>query len=219
MKDYGDGPALAPLSLRVEPGEQVALIGHNGSGKTTLLRLATGLLEPTSGSVRVFGELAGSLAARHRVAYLSDHPTFYDDISVWEHLEYVARMHGVQEWDVLAAELLDHLGLYDRADDLPTRFSRGLRQKAAIALAFVRPFDLLLVDEPFVGLDASGTDALLGLLTQANLDGATLVVATHELSFVERVGRIVALRDGVVVHDGPGGTAEALALVRSERDG
>jgi ABC-type multidrug transport system ATPase subunit len=218
-KDYGDGPALAPLSVRIEPGEQVALIGHNGSGKTTLLRLAAGLLEPTAGSVRVFGEAAGSLPSRRRVAYLSDHPTFYDDLSVWEHLEYVARMHGVDDWDELAAELLDHVGLYDRADDLPSRFSRGLRQKAAIALAFVRPFDLLLVDEPFVGLDASGKDALLGLLTQAGLDGAALVVATHELSYVERVGRIVALRDGVVVHDGPVGAAEALALVRSERDG
>lgn len=218
-KDYGDGPVLAPLSLRIEPGEQVALIGHNGSGKTTLLRMAAGLLEPTTGSVMAFGEPAGSLASRRRVAYLADHPTFYDDLSVWEHLEYVARMHGVEDWDELAAELLDHVGLYDRADDLPSRFSRGLRQKAAVALAFVRPFDLLLVDEPFVGLDASGKDALLGLLTQAGQDGAALVVATHELSFVERVGRIVALRDGVLVHDGPGGTAEAHSLVRSERDG
>ena len=218
-KDYGDGPALAPLDLRVAPGERVALIGHNGSGKTTLIRMASGLLEPTAGTVSVFGDPAGSLGARHRLSYLSDQPTFYDDLSVWEHLEYVARMHGVADWDELAAELLGHVGLYERADDLPNHFSRGLKQKAAIALAFVRPFDLLLVDEPFVGLDASGKDALISLLDQAALDGATLVVATHELSYVERVDRIVALRDGELVHDGPADTAEALALVRSERDG
>lgn len=217
-KDYGDGPALAPLSLRVEPGEQVALVGHNGSGKTTLLRMVAGLLEPSGGRVTVFGEAAGTLPARRRVAYLSDQPTFYDDLSVWEHLEYVARMHGVEEWDELAAELLGHVGLYERADDLPNRFSRGLRQKAAIVLAFVRPFDLLLVDEPFVGLDAGGRDALLGLLAQAGADGATLVVATHDLSYVDHVDRLVALRDGVVVHDGPGGTSDAQSLVRSERD-
>ena len=88
------------------------------------------------------------------------------------------------------------MGLYERADDLPTRFSRGLRQKAAIALALVRPFDVLLVDEPFVGLDATGKIALLELLDAVNRDGAALIVATHELDFVNRVDRCIALRDG-----------------------
>jgi ABC-type multidrug transport system ATPase subunit len=78
-------------------------------------------------------------------------------------MEYVARLHGVEDWEQTAADLLGHLGLYDRADDMPNRFSRGLKQKSAIALGFIRPFDLLLVDEPFVGLDASGKEALLEL--------------------------------------------------------
>jgi energy-coupling factor transporter ATP-binding protein EcfA2 len=104
--------------------------------------------------------------------------------------------------------------LYERADELPNRFSRGLRQKAAIAIAFVRPFELLLVDEPFVGLDASGKEALLSLFDQAATDGATLVVATHELSFVTKVERIIALRDGTVIHDGPQGDTDVDALVR-----
>jgi energy-coupling factor transporter ATP-binding protein EcfA2 len=106
--------------------------------------------------------------------------------------------------------------LYERADELPNRFSRGLRQKAAIAIAFVRPFELLLVDEPFVGLDASGKEALLALFDQAAADGATLVVATHELSFVNKVERIIALRDGVVIHDGPQGDTDVDALVRAD---
>ena len=110
------------------------------------------------------GHPAGSLPARAALAYLSDSPTFYEDLSVWEHLEYVARLHGHEDWEQDAADLLDHLGLYDRADDLPTSFSRGLRQKASIAMAFIRPFDVLLVDEPFVGLDASGKAALMELL-------------------------------------------------------
>ena len=143
-------------------GEAVALIGHNGSGKTTFLRIAAGLLEPSDGTVLIDGHPAGSLPARAAMAYLSDSPTFYEDLSVWEHLEYVARLHGHDDWEQDAADLLDHLGLYDRADDLPTSFSRGLRQKASIAMGFIRPFDVLLVDEPFVGLDASGQGSAPG---------------------------------------------------------
>jgi ABC-2 type transport system ATP-binding protein len=215
-KDYGDQQGLDPVDLRVELHQRVALVGHNGSGKTTLLRLAAGLLEPTSGTVEIHGFAAGSLPARRVCAYLSDHPTFYDDLSMWEHLEYVARLHGVADWQQLAADLLGLLGLYERADDLPGHFSRGLRQKAAIALAFVRPFEVLLVDEPFVGLDSTGKEALVGLLDQAGEDGATLVVATHELSYVERVDRVVGLRDGGLAFDGRPSDIDVDALVRNE---
>jgi ABC-type multidrug transport system ATPase subunit len=212
-KDYGDRPALAPLPLHIPEGQRVAVVGHNGSGKTTFIRMAAGLLDPTGGTVHIMGHASGTPAARSALAYLSDTPSFYDDLSLWEHLEFVARLHGVDEWDQVAADLLDHLGLYDRADDLPNTFSRGLRQKAAIALAFVRPFELLLVDEPFVGLDAAGKVALLELLDQAAADGASLVVATHELTYVERVSRLIALRDGEIVHDGAPTDANVAELV------
>lgn len=215
-KDYGDGPALHPLDLRVEEHERVALIGHNGSGKTTFLRMATGLLEPASGSVTVFGEAPGSMEARRRLSYLADTPTFYEDLSVWEHLEYTARLHGRADWEQRAADLLGQLGIYERADDLPTRFSRGLKQKAAIAMAFIRPFDLMLVDEPFVGLDAEGKEALLELFDEASSAGASLVVATHELGFVTTTQRTVALRDGALIFDGPSSQAEARGLVAVE---
>ena len=204
-KAYGEVLALHPLDLAVARGECVVLVGHNGSGKTTLLRLAAGLLEPTGGQVTVCGHPAGSLGARAALSYLSDNPTFYDDLSVWEHLEYVARLHGMDEsWEQRAADLLGHLGIYERGDDLPSRFSRGLRQKAQLALGFLRPFDVLCIDEPFVGLDAAGKVALLELLDDAVADGATVVVATHELEFVRRptVSRCLALRDGQLVHDG-----------------
>ena len=215
-KNYGDAPALAPVDLRVERGERVALIGHNGSGKTTLLRILAGLLDPSEGSAEVCGHGVGSLGARAALSYVADQPTFYDDLSVWEHMEYVARLHGVVEWEQKAADLLGHLGLYDRADGLPHRFSRGLRQKTALALGFVRPFELLLVDEPFVGLDSAGKEALLDLLAHASSDGATVVVATHELSFVHTVSRIVALRDGALVHDGTTAGVDVDRLVRTE---
>ena len=211
--------AVRDVSLAIPKGSVYGLIGHNGSGKTTFLRMAAGLLDATSGSVTINGHDPHSIEARALTSYLADTPVFYDDLSVWEHLEYVARMHGVTDWEQHAADLLDHLGLYDRAEELPQRFSRGLRQKAAIAIAFIRPFELLLVDEPFVGLDAAGKEALLALFDQAAADGATLVVATHELSFVNKVDRIVALRDGQLVHDGPLGDTNVDSLVRIDAVG
>jgi ABC-2 type transport system ATP-binding protein len=215
-KDYGDGPALYPLSVRVEEHERVALIGHNGSGKTTFLRIATGLLEPASGGITIFGQEPGSMVARSKLSYLADTPTFYDDLSVWEHLEYTARLHNMTAWEQRAADLLGQLGIYERGDDLPSRFSRGLKQKAAIAIAFIRPFELMLVDEPFVGLDADGKEALLDLFDQASTAGAALVVATHELSFVSRTARTIALRDGALIFDGESSQAQARGLVAVE---
>ena len=212
-KDYGDRPALEPLDLEVAEGQHIALVGHNGSGKTTLLRMAAGLLDPSGGEVRIMGHPSGSIEARRSLSWLSDSPTFYDDLSLWEHLEYVGRLHGVSEWQTKAEELMTRLNLTDRRDDIPTTFSRGLRQKAAIALGMVRPFDVLLVDEPFVGLDSNGKDVLLQLLDEAAQVGATLLVATHELAFVGRVSRLLALRDGAVVYDGPSADADVHALV------
>jgi ABC-2 type transport system ATP-binding protein len=201
-RTYGELVALQPLNLTIKAGEAVVLIGHNGSGKTTMMRMVAGLLDSTDGKIEIGGQSGGSLEARSQLSYLSDTPVFYDDLSVWEHLELVARLHGNTDWEQRGADLLGALGLYERADDLPIQFSRGLKQKAAIAMAFVRPFDLLLVDEPFVGLDATGKSALLELLDEAHARGAALVVATHEMAFVQRVSRCIALRDGIVAYDG-----------------
>jgi ABC-type multidrug transport system ATPase subunit len=212
-RDSEDRPALAPLSLQVPAGQLVALVGHNGSGKTTLLRMVAGLLDPSGGSVEIDGVDRTLPAARSAFAYLADAPTFYDDLSLLEHLEYIARMHGVSDWRPRADELVGLLGLADRIDQLPGTFSRGLRQKAAIALAFVRPFRLLLVDEPFVGLDEAGKAALLSLFDTAHADGATLLVATHELGFVHRADRLIALSDGEVRYDGPPGDTDVHHLV------
>jgi ABC-type multidrug transport system ATPase subunit len=214
-KAYADLVALAPLSLSVPTGQLVALVGHNGSGKSTFLRLSAGLLELTSGSITIAGVPAGSSDARAAVSFLPDEPVLYDDLSVREHLAYVAALHGVHAEATELDELIARVELSHRADDLPARFSRGLRQKTSIALALIRPFELLLVDEPFVGLDATGKEALLGILDELHADGAAVVVATHDPGFVERADRCVALRDGEVVHDGPATTAEVLRLVSS----
>lgn len=212
-KAYADLVALAPLSLTVPAGQMLALVGHNGSGKSTFLRLAAGLLDLSDGEITINGDPAGSSDARAAVSFLPDEPVLYDDLSVREHLAYVAALHGVDLDEATMDGLIDRVGLTRRADDLPARFSRGLRQKTSIALGLVRPFDLLLVDEPFVGLDMTGKASLLDLLDERNREGAGIVVATHDPTFVERVPRCVALRDGEVVHDGPASASDVVRLV------
>jgi ABC-type multidrug transport system ATPase subunit len=212
-KDYGDLVALTTTFLSVPPGQSVALVGHNGSGKSTLLRIVAGLLDPSEGSATVEGAPVGTSEARAATSFIPDEPVLFDDLSVREHLEYVSAVHGAPAPAAEIDELVGRLGLTARVDDLPARFSRGLRQKAGLAVGLIRPFSLLLVDEPFVGLDAPGREALLELLTEASAAGATLVIATHEPSFVERVDRCIALRDGRIVHDGPAVAADVLRLV------
>lgn len=212
-KSYGDLVALHELDLVVPSGQSVALIGHNGSGKSTFLRMATGLLDATNGTVEVAGWPVGTPEARATTSFLPDDPVLYDDLSVREHAEYVSRLHGGPGWDDYAEELVDRLGLTDRVDDLPSRFSRGLRQKTGIILAMIRPFSMLLVDEPFVGLDQGGKLTMLELLREVHEDGASSIVATHEPAYVEQVDRCIALRDGEVVFDGKAAVADVLTLV------
>jgi ABC-type multidrug transport system ATPase subunit len=203
VKAYGDVVALEVDELEVAAGEAVVLVGHNGSGKSTLLNLIAGTLEATAGQVLIHGDPPDSILARSQRSWMPDTPVLYDDLSVREHLEYTIRMHGGAGDEDVIEDLIDGLGLRGREDDLPSQFSRGLRQKTAAAVALCRPFSVLLGDEPFVGLDASGRTALLDLLDEAHAGGATLVVATHDPVVLERFERGLVLDDGGIIHDGP----------------
>jgi ABC-type multidrug transport system ATPase subunit len=212
-KDYGDGLGLVTLDLDVGPGELIMLVGPNGAGKSTFLGLASGLVEPSNGSAHVNGKPIGSLEARAATSFLPDAPILYDDLSVNEHLEYIARLHNTLEWQEYADELLEMFNLEARADDLPSKFSRGLKQKTALILGLIRPFSLLLIDEPFVGLDTPGQETLVEVLADIAEQGASIICSTHQLDLVPKATRCVGLRDGELAFDGPATETKIRQLV------
>lgn len=201
-KRFGARVALDAVSLSIGPSEYTALVGDNGSGKTTLFQLAAGLTEPTEGDVSVADAPAGSLAARRALSFLADTPSLYDDLSVREHFEYVGGLYGDEEWSDRAESLLGRLGVAERADDLPSGLSRGMRQKVSIALAIARPCEVLVLDEPFSGLDPASRRSLATLLSETNRTGVAVVVSSHRLDELGRVDRCIRLADGKVVSDG-----------------
>jgi ABC-type multidrug transport system ATPase subunit len=213
VRRYATLVALGELDLEIEEGEFIALVGPNGAGKSTLLACVAGLLEPSEGEVRVLGYNAGSIPARAATSYLGDEPVLYDDLSLEEHLEYVARLHGLEAWERPAADLVTRLGLEERVDDLPAHFSKGMRQKTSIALGLLRPFQLLLADEPFDGLDPPSREVLTDLLAESAASGAAVIVSTHRLDIAERASRCIALFDGQITHDGPADEATMQKLL------
>jgi ABC-type multidrug transport system ATPase subunit len=208
-KDYGDGMGVSALDLKIKPRELVMLVGPNGAGKSTFLGLSAGMLEPTTGAAYIGGAEAGSVEARAALAYLPDNPVLYDDLSLAEHIEYVARLHATVDWQDYAQDLLEMFGLSDRVDDLPSRFSRGLKQKTGLILGLIRPFRLMLIDEPFVGLDTPGQETLVEVLTDVVEQGASVLCSTHQLDLVPSATRCIGLRDGELAYDGPA-TAEKI---------
>jgi ABC-type multidrug transport system ATPase subunit len=204
-KTYGKLVAVDLLDLEVQPGDCVALIGHNGSGKTTTLRLVAGLLEPTDGEVTVVGDNLRLDRSRAALSFVPDTPLLYPDLTVREHLELVGLANGVGNG--LDGHVADLLDLTTRADFLPGQLSRGMRQKTQLACALVRPFQVILLDEPVVGLDPPSQRALHRVLLAAKQHGAAILLSTHQLAFATGVAdRAVVLHECRMVEQGAYGS-------------
>lgn len=202
---YGRLVALAGLDLQVAAGECVALVGANGSGKTTAVRMIAGLLEPSAGTVRVCGHdphrEPDAEAARAALAIVPDSPLLYEDLSVRQHLELVSLSHGV---DGPIDEWLERLGLAARADFLPRELSRGMRQKTMLACALVRPAEVVVLDEPVVGLDPPSQALLRHTLAGRVRAGAAVLLTTHQLAWADGLAdRAVVLEEGEIIDAGP----------------
>jgi heme ABC exporter ATP-binding subunit CcmA len=214
---YGAVRALDGVDLVLQPGDVFLLLGPNGAGKSTLLRALAGLLRPTSGTIRIAGrELTrDEPEARRAVGLLSHQSLLYDELTLRENLELVATLYDLPRPEVQVHTALAEQGLEDRADSRPRQLSRGLLQRAALARALLHKPALLLLDEPFTGLDTPASQRLDAQLRELVAGGTTLMIVTHHASEAwELATRVGVLRHGKWAYD----AARAGDLHRFQRD-
>ena len=207
---FGDVVALDGLSFTVPPGQVFGFLGPNGAGKTTAMRAIVGVSSLDSGTVRWNGEPVGP-DARRRIGYMPEERGLYPTMKVLEHLEYLARLHGLPAASAHSASLywMSRLGLAGKDQVKVEALSLGNQQRVQLAAALVHEPDLLVLDEPFSGLDPAGVDAMSAILTERAAAGVTMLFSSHQLDLVEHLCKSVAIihRGALVAH----GTVEDLA--------
>jgi ABC-2 type transport system ATP-binding protein len=204
-RTFGDVVALDGVSFEVAPGQIVGFVGPNGAGKTTAMRIALGVLEPDAGEVRWRGRPVDAVA-RRRFGYMPEERGLYPKMRVRDQLVYLARLHGMTKADATAraAETTETLGVAERSGDRVEALSLGNQQRVQLAAALVHRPDLLVLDEPFSGLDPVGVDVLSGVLRgEATEREVPVVFSSHQLELVERLcDRVVMVNHGRIVAAG-----------------
>jgi ABC-2 type transport system ATP-binding protein len=202
-----DRPAVAGLDLTVRASEFYALLGPNGAGKTTTLRMVVGLLRPDAGTISIAGidALADAVAAKQITAWISDEPMIYDKLTPLEYLAFVAGLWGIEPGraEASAHELIDWLGLTPHANERCEGFSKGMRQKVALAGALVHDPRVIILDEPLTGLDAGSARQVKSVLRERVDAGGTVIMSTHILEVAERMAdRIGVIAEGRLIAEG-----------------
>ena len=203
-KRYGHIHALREVDLSVDKGGSLVLLGPNGAGKSTLLGILAGRIRPTEGTVVLEGgEIRTGNAARRKTGYLGHATLLYPGLTALENLRFTGQLYGVADPSTRAEELLEFVGLTDRRDDRVEGFSRGMQQRLSIARTLVHDPELILLDEPFSGLDYHSSSAFAASLAQIRDGNRTLIVATHDMEAVSVLGDTVAVMErGKIVHQG-----------------
>ncbi len=192
-KYYGDYPALRDVSFDVEEGSCLALLGRNGAGKTTLLKILAGLSKPGKGSVHILGDDTRAQGTRRQIGVLGHGIGIYDELSAQENLLIFAKLYGVPNPQRVVDDWLERTGLAHVREGLVREFSRGMRQRLAVARAFLHQPAMMLLDEPFTALDDRGIAVLQEFLDQARRDGRTIIMSTHQLREALELATDVAL--------------------------
>ena len=204
-KLYGSFVAVNELAFSVQPGQVLGLVGPNGAGKTTTLRCMAGIIPPTRGLIRICGhEMASNpISAKKELAFLTDEPRLFDYLTVWQHLNFVARIYNVANFEQIGRTLLEEFEMADKADQLPGELSRGMKQKLAIACGFLHSPRVMYFDEPLTGLDPYGIRRMKNSILKRARDGAAIIISSHLLHLVEEIcSHILILKNGRKVADG-----------------
>jgi heme exporter protein A len=211
VKAFGFRPVLRDINTDIAGGAVVALLGANGSGKTTLLRLLSGLSKQTSGSITIGGWSLPSEAAavRDQIGVVAHLPLLYDDLTAEENLKFFAQLYGTDQSRVVT--VLDRVGLAKRAKELVRTFSRGMQQRLAIARAMLHNPAVMLLDEPYTGLDVHGASLLDDLIREWQAAGRTLIISLHDLDRAASIANhLLVLNNAKIVLDSPTSQVENL---------
>ena len=201
-RHYGRRKALAQVSFTCQAGEIVGLLGPNGAGKSTLLNILATLISPSRGRVEYGARTAaqGGADIRGRIGMLGHDLFLYPELTARENLVFFARLYGLPDVEAVAKASLARAGLADRGDDLVSGFSRGMRQRIALERALLHEPRLVLLDEPFTGLDQASSAALVARLRERQQAGCILVIATHDLEVADGLlSRAIYLKNGRMV--------------------
>jgi ABC-2 type transport system ATP-binding protein len=199
----GGREVLDSLTFTIGSGRVTGLLGPSGCGKSTLMRALVGVQELASGTVEVFGEKAGGKGLRHRIGYLTQDPSVYDDLTVTENLRFFAKVLGVGRNDVDRS--IEAVDLRSHADQVVGRLSGGQRSRASLAVALLGHPDLLVLDEPTVGLDPVLRRDLWALFHRIADAGSSVFVSSHVMDEAERCDRLMLMREGRIIADGTPG--------------
>ena len=198
-KRYDQFTAVRDLSFTVRPGEVMGLVGPNGAGKTTTLRCATGIIPANEGTMRLCGIdlLADPAGAKRQMAFIADEPRLFEYLTVWQHLNFVARLYGVADYAARGESILADLDMTDKRQLLPGELSRGMKQKLAIACGLLHQPKVVIFDEPLTGLDPSGIRRMKEVMRRLAREGAAIILSSHLLSLLEEVcTHLLILKNG-----------------------
>jgi ABC-2 type transport system ATP-binding protein len=204
-KYYDDFAAVRNLTFSVEAGQILGLVGPNGAGKTTILRTLSGIIPPSSGTRCLAGHdiVKDPIKAKLSLGYIPDEPRLFDNLTVWEHLEFFSAAYGVADDGRTVGELLNFFHLGEKRDHIVQTLSRGMRQKVAIACAYLHNPKVLLFDEPLTGLDPAGIRSITGSMREHAAQGAAIIISSHLLGLVESLcTHLLLLHQGECRHFG-----------------
>jgi heme ABC exporter ATP-binding subunit CcmA len=202
-KYFGDFPALRDVGFKVAEGSVVALLGRNGAGKTTLLRIMAGLAKPSKGAVKIYGAEVREEPTRRRIGVLGHGISLYDELTATENLVLFGKLYGLADAEKRAHQWLERTGLERVRDGLVREFSRGMRQRLAVARTFIHDPKVLLFDEPFTSLDDRAIGVLQSLIAEAQGRGCTIVMSTHQLrEAIELATHIALIGKGRLIYGG-----------------
>ncbi|HZH99213.1 MAG TPA: ABC transporter ATP-binding protein [Fimbriimonadaceae bacterium] len=220
VKEYRNFRAVNDISFQINPGEIVGLLGPNGAGKTTALRCMAGILRPTYGQILINGHdiVQDQARAKAGLAFVPELPSLYELLTVDEHLRFVAMcFNSLDIYEQRKDELLDRYHLSQKKNELVATLSKGMKQKLAIACAFVHNANVLMLDEPIIGIDPAGVAEVKAELVRAKQAGCTILVSTHLLDTAERLcDRVLILARGKKVAEGTLAELQTMSSMEGE---